>query len=134
MPTVAPESFGLQIDAECTEDSPTLVRCTWTQRGGVFERSGTELTASVALLLDDGGLIVAQDVTFVGDPDPVADFYPAFGSWLQDAHPDIFEATYNTVLPDPLANDAIDTIDSPAQWAAVLDEFLAQSNTNPLDG
>ncbi len=43
------------------------------------------------------------------------------------------QVVYNTVLPEPVANDANDTLESRAQWAAVLDEFLKQSDTYPLE-
>jgi hypothetical protein len=135
-PAVSPASFGLQLETECTKDNPTLVLCNWVQRGGVFERAGIELTSNVTLYFDEDGAVYNMTAPLVderGDREP-GQFYPAFGAWLREAHPDVFEATYTTPpdVPQPLERDAIDTLESRAQWAAVLDEFLAQSDTYPL--
>ena len=133
-PTLAPDSFGLQLEAECTEENPVRARCTWVQRGGVFERAGIDMTADTVLFFDEEGAIISQSMASVSSYFPLREFLPTFGSWLRDSHPDVFEATYDTVLPEPVSGDANDTLESRAQWAAVLDEFLEQSDTYPLNG
>jgi hypothetical protein len=92
------------------------------------------MTADTVLFFDEEGAIISQSLAWVSSYSPLGEFLPTFGSWLRDSHPDVFEATYDTVLPEPLANDANDTLESRAQWAAVLDEFLEQSDTYPLNG
>ncbi len=71
-----------------------------------------------------------------GERELITQFYVDFGTWLRATHPDVFEATYITSpdLPQPLENDHIDTLESRAQWATVLDEFLTQSDIYPLGG
>ena len=137
VPTVSPASFGLQLEAECVEGNPTLVRCTWVQRGGVFERVGIEVTSEVEVFFNQDGAIFNLVAPFDDQAkfELFADFYPAFGIWLREAHPDVFEATYDTPPDLQLQqHDAIDTLESRAQWAAVLDEFLTQSDVYPLGG
>ena len=137
-PSVSPAAFGLRLEGECTEDNPTLVSCTWVQRGGMFERVGIDSTSNVTLYFDEEGAIYNLVVELPAGHAllvQTAEVYPTFGAWLRDAHPDVFAATYTTPaeLPQPLPRDAIDNLESRAQWAAVLDEFLAQSDTYPLD-
>lgn len=136
--TVSPASFGLQIEAECTESSPTLVRCTWVQRGGMIERSGIEVTSEVEVFFNQDGEIFNLFAPFDDQTQIrlVEEFYAAFGAWLREAHPDLFEATYTTSpdFPRPSPYDARPTLESRAQWAAVLDEFLTQSDVYPLGG
>jgi hypothetical protein len=139
-PSVSPAAFGLQLEGECTEDNPSLVTCTWTQRGGMFDRVGIDMTSDVTLYFDVEGAIYNLVVQLASEQGLhvlglAGSFHPIFGAWLRDTHPDVFAATYTTPeeLPRPLDRDHIDKLESRAQWAAVLDEFLAQSDTYPLN-
>lgn len=104
----------------------------------MFERVGIDMTSNVTLYFDVDGVIynlVVQLPAAQGVSANDSGFYAIFGAWLRDAHPDVFAATYTTPaeIPRRLDRDHIDKLELRAQWAAVLDEFLAQSATYPLN-
>lgn len=147
-------SFGLQIDAECGQVNATTVECTWVPRGGVYDRAGVvnAATAEASMLFNENNEIVRLSIRTVRTEE-LSEFHTAFGTWLRESHPEVFDATFRTLLVDEIGlesclttgnavrNEAgvtmnhrclTDTMDGRALWIGVIDEFLAQSDDYPI--
>lgn len=133
------------------------VTCTLVPQGGVYDRAGLAdaATAEATMLFDEAGQVLYLSITVPGGHEDLLSFHSAFGTWLQEAHPDVFAATYDKELVDEVGIDTclsagrqyvdesgeyvgerclIDTMAGRVLWAQVLDEFLAQSEDYPVGG
>jgi hypothetical protein len=152
--SISSASFGLQIDDECSQTTATIVECTWVPRGGVYDRAGISnpATAVATVLFNENTEIVAVSI-LAGRHAELLSFHIAFGTWLKEAHPKVFDATFDRTLADELGIESCltrgrivrddagqivsgrcltDTMDGRVLWAGVLDEFLTQSDDYPI--
>jgi len=138
-------ALGEQIAVdECSpyEYDDTKTDCTVSIENDLFAKAGIDLGEGQWIIKsDERGRVL--DINRAGLQDrPVGPLMKTMSLWIQEAHPDVWEDVFVTAgdcsldLGSPNCYNGVwyGTVDTARELVRLADEFIAQSDTYPLDG
>ena len=116
-----------RVSVSCgPNEENTAVRCAETViRNDFYDPAGIEATLTIDYVVEGGRVkkheVVERSVELIA-------YEEAFGAWLADSYPDVYESSYqhDGIFP-------FETTDDAAAVLAVVDEFIAQSDDYPFE-
>lgn len=94
-----PAPDGTRVKARCEPVGKGLVRCALTQRGGMFAASGVDTRAHGYFQVDDAGVVRQGWIQLDADEQRAAEFLRDLRSRLEESHPEVYGAVFDTELP-----------------------------------
>ncbi len=120
--------LDVRVSVSCFpgEQGEGSVRCQEDiARNAFYTPAGLAGSWTMLFTVEEGTISAVELV----DKDPSHRRYEeAFGEWLQEAHPDVYESSYSGEGWYPFS-----TVDQASEVLALIDDFLAESDDYPLD-